>query len=57
MAIIISSGDVESGIILENDPKTILDGGTATAAMGNANGTIHVSSGGAADSTTIKEES
>ena len=53
MAIIISSGDIESGIILENDTMTILDGGAATATTVNANGEISVSSGGTADSTTV----
>ena len=53
MAIIISSGDLESGVILENDTMTILDGGVATTTTVNSRGEISVSSGGTADSTTI----
>ena len=55
MAIIISSGEIESGIILENDAMTILDGGTATTTTINNGGRLYVSTGGKANSTTINE--
>ncbi len=38
MSIIISSGDVESGIILENDTLTVLNGDTANSTTVNSGG-------------------
>ena len=53
MAIIISSGELESGIILENDTMAILDGGVASSTTVNSKGEISVFSGGTAESTAI----
>ena len=53
MAYIISSGEVESGIILENDSMTVLDGGIANSTTVNSGGRLYVSSGGIADCTTL----
>jgi len=53
MAYIVSSGDLESGIILENDTMTVLDGGIATETTVNYQGWLYVSNGGTANSTTV----
>ena len=51
---IVSSGEISSGIILNNaETMTVLDGGTATITTVNSEGIMHVSSGGFADSTTV----
>ena len=55
MSYIISSGDLESGIILENDTMTVLDGGIANSTTVNSRGELNVSSGGTADSTTVND--
>ena len=53
MAYVISSGDIESGIILSYDSMTILDGGSAATTAVNAGGRLYVFSGGEANSTTV----
>ncbi len=54
MDYIISSGDVESGIMLyKNDSMTVLDGGIASETAVNQNGSMSVSSGGTAKNTTV----
>ena len=53
MEYIVSSGDICSGIILENDSMTALDGGIAIGTTVNSRGILNVSSGGTADSTTV----
>ena len=55
VSIIISSGEIKSAIILENDTITILDGGVATTTTINNGGRSYVSSGGVTNSTTINE--
>ena len=54
MAYIISSGELESGIILEINSMTVLDGGIATETSVNSSGYLYISSGGTADRTTVK---
>ena len=56
MAYIISSGEVSSGIILEYNSMTILDGGTANSTTVNYVGYLYVSSGGTANSTTVNSK-
>ncbi len=50
---IISSGETSSGIILENDSLTVLDGGVATDTTVNSAGNMRAFSGGTANSTTV----
>ena len=50
----VSSGVTESGIILENNTMTVLDGGVATDTTVNGGGYLNVSSGGTANSTRQK---
>ena len=45
---IVSSGEVSSGIILENNSMTVLDGGIANSTTVNNFGKLYVSSGGTA---------
>jgi len=52
MAIFVSSGQVSSGIILNNDSMYVYSGGTAVDTTVE-NGVLNVSSGGAADFTRI----
>ena len=56
MAYIISSGDLESGIILERNTMTVLDGGIATDTTVNSGGRVTVSSGGTATGTTVNSK-
>ena len=53
MPYIISSGEVSSGINLQNNSMTVLKGGTATTTTVNSGGTLYVSSSGMADYTTV----
>ncbi len=48
MPYIISSGEIESGIILENDSMTVLDSGIATTTTVNSGGSMFISGGGRA---------
>ena len=49
----VSSGVTESGIILENNTMTVLDGGVATDTTVNSGGGVNISSGGTANSTIV----
>ena len=51
MAYVVPGGDFSSGIILENDSMTVLDGGTATQTTVNSGGKLTVSNGGTATET------
>ena len=53
MAYIVSSGVTESGIILENNTMTVLDGGIANDTTVKSNGRLNVFSGGTASGTII----
>ena len=51
---IVSSGEVSSGIILNNaESMTVLDGGTASVTTVNSGGKMYLSSGGVAEDTTL----
>lgn len=51
---IVSSGITSTGISLNRDSMTILDGGTVNSTTANFRGYLYVHSGGAANSTTVK---
>jgi autotransporter passenger strand-loop-strand repeat protein len=53
MAYVVSGGESISGISLENDTMTALDGGIADCIAVNSNGKMHVSSGGSAKNTAV----
>ena len=53
MSYVVSNGEVSSGIILEKDSMTVLEGGTALETILNSNGRMFVSSGGLAETTVV----
>ena len=55
MSYTVSSGEVSTGIILENGSMTVLDGGTADSTTVNSGGYLYVSSGGTVNSTTVMD--
>ena len=56
MAYIVSSGELEIGIILEKDSLTVLDSGIVMTTTVNSQGKMFVSSGGTANNTTVTSD-